>query len=197
MRISHCCLVLCLATILLAAPALASGNLNFTSGSRTLDDDFWEPLEEQDDYGLTVDFGEPNWPVNIAIGYYQSSGDGTVASFPVLGPVDAEGTINEWSLGAHRVWTLRSPVRPFIGGGLTYVETEADLDSALGGTSDDDSSNGVYVEGGVYFRLAEVLNLGVQGRMTEGTDITLFEGDGDADYYQVGLLFGFGWPARR
>jgi hypothetical protein len=199
MRILSRTLVLCLglATLFLPAPALAGGNLNFTSGSRTLDDDFWDPIEEQDDYGLTVDFGESGWPVNIAIGYYQSSNDGTVATFPVVGDVDVEGTINEWSLGAHKVWTFRGPARPFVGGGLTYLETEADLDSALGGTDDDDSSRGIYFEGGVFFRLAEVLNLGLHGRLTEGTDITLFDQDGDADYYQVGLLFGFGWPKGR
>lgn len=198
MRIPVVCLGFCLVALLVSAPASANGNLNFTSGSRTLDDDdFWEPVEDQSDYGMTVDFGEKDWPVNIAVGYYQSSNDGTLTTFPILGDVDVEGTVREWSLGAHKVWTLRNPARPFLGGGLTFVETEAEVDSVLGDSDDQDSSNGVYLEGGVFFRLAEVLNLGLHARLTEGTDITLFDGDGDADYYQVGLLFGFGWPGRK
>ena len=184
--------------LLAMAPAFAGGNVNFTYGTRTLDDeDYWDPVDEPGFYGLTVDFGQDSWPLNIAIGYHQSNDDGNLTNIPLLGAVDAESTINEWSVGAHKEWRLKNPARPFIGGGLTHVETEAEITSALGDTDDDDSGDGVYLEGGVFFRLAEALNLGVEGRLTEGTDITLFDTDGDADYYQFGVLLGFGWPSRK
>ena len=70
---------------------------------------------------------------------------------------------------------------------------DARVDSALGDRSDSDDTNGIYVEGGVYWRLGKAFNLGVHGRLVEGTDVTLFDQDGDADYYQVGALIGFGW----
>lgn len=198
MRFPLVCAAIGIATLLASAPALAGGNLNLTYGTRTLDDeDYWDPVDEPGFYGLTVDFGGDDWPLNIAVGYHQSNDDGNLADLPLLGPIDVEGTMSEWSVGAHKVWTLKNPARPFVGGGLTRLQADARIDSTLGDTDDDDSSAGVYLEGGVFFRLAEALNLGVQGRLTEGTEITLFDSDGDADYYQLGLLLGFGWPARR
>ena len=187
------------ALLLLPAPLLAAGNVNFTYGTRSMQDDAWDDFEidSQTVYGVTADFGGDNWPVNVAVGYYHSSDDGTLATFPILGAVDIDGDLSEWSLGAHKVWKLSNPARPFLGGGVTFLDAEAKVDSAFGDADDDDSTTGLYLEGGVFFRLAGNLNLGLSGRIVEGTDVTLFDVDGDADYYQVGLLFGFGWPASK
>ena len=38
-----------------AQPALAGGNANFLFGLRALDEDDWEPIEEQGVFGVTVD----------------------------------------------------------------------------------------------------------------------------------------------
>jgi hypothetical protein len=190
-------MLLGLSVALLPSPALAGGNVNFTYGARSLDDDSWEPIDEQDAFGLTFDFGAEGWPVNIAVGFFESSDEDTTASFPILGDVDVEGEVSEYSLGVHKVWETRSAARPFLGGGLTRVEADATLDSILGSIDDDDSSTGLYIEGGLFFRIAQVLNLGFHARLVEGTDVTVFDVDGDADYYQLGALIGFGWPGRK
>jgi hypothetical protein len=186
-----------LAALLLPSTAHAAGDVNFSYGWRSLDDDTWDPVDEQDVFGVTVDFGGPEWPVNLAVGYYESEDEGALASVPVFGDVDVEGEVSEWSLGAHKVWRLQGPPRPFLGGGLTRVTGEARLESVLGSAEEDDDSTGVYIEGGVFFRFAEVVNVGFHARVVEGTDVTLFGVDGDADYYQLGVLFGFGWPQSK
>jgi hypothetical protein len=178
--------------LLFSSAALADGNMNFVYGQRSLDQDFWDPTDDQTVFGGTADFGGKNWPVHIAAGYFHSEDDGTLATFPILGSVDLDTELSEWSLGVHKVWKV-GMVRPFVGGGISFVSADADVDSVLGSTSDDDDTTGVYVQGGVYWRLGEWFNLGFDARLLEGTDLTLFDMDGDADYWQIGALLGFGW----
>ncbi|HXU13412.1 MAG TPA: hypothetical protein VN898_15770 [Candidatus Binatia bacterium] len=180
--------------ILISSPcAYADGDVNFGFGSRAMDDeDSWEPTEDQDVFGVTADFGARTWPLHMAVGYYSSSDEGQLANFPVLGPVDLDSEVSEMSLGVHKVWTVKN-ARPFLGGGVTFVDAEADVESVLGQADDDESSTGAYLEGGIFWRLGEAFNLGLQGRFVQGTDITLFDVEGDADYFQIGALIGFGW----
>jgi hypothetical protein len=181
-----------LAAMLLSSAVFAGGNANFLYGTRSMNDDAWEPTDDQEVYGLTVDFGGKTWPVCIAVSYLESGDKGEVASFPILGSVDLDSELSEWDVGVRKIWTVKS-VRPFVGGGLSLIDADADVSSALGSTSDSDDTQGLYVEGGVYWRLGQAFNLGLNGRIVEGTDMTLFDQDGDADYWQVGALLGFGW----
>ena len=183
-----------LGIVVIAVPtaARASGDVNFVYGQRSLDEDFWEPTEDQTVIGAEIDFGGEHWPVNIAVGYWTSEDDGTLASFPILGAVDLDAELSEWSIGVHKVWKA-GIARPFVGGGVSFLDADADVSSNLGDASDSDSTNGIYVEGGIFWRLGSAFNLGLHGRILEGTDLTLFDQDGDADYWQIGGLLGFGW----
>lgn len=181
-----------IAALLLSTAAFAGGDLNFVYGTRSLDDDAWDPTDDQEVYGATIDFGAKGWPLHIAVSYFDSDDKGELASFPILGAVDLDSELNEWSVGVRRTWKPGN-ARPFLGGGLTRIDADADVSSALGSTSDSDSTEGLYLEGGVFWRLGEAFNLGLHGRLVEGTDVTLFDQDGDADYWQIGALVGFGW----
>jgi len=185
-------IVLGLGVAFLSTAVFAGGDANFIYGTRSMNDDAWEPTDDQDVYGLTVDFGGKDWPVYIAVSYFDSEDEGELASFPILGAVSLDSELSEWDLGVRKIWTVKS-VRPFVGGGVSVIDADADVDSAIGSTSDSDDTEGLYVEGGVYWRLGEAFNLGLHGRIVEGTDVTLFDQDGDADYWQIGALLGFGW----
>lgn len=185
-------LMLGLALVFLPTVARADGNVNGIYGQRTLGDDSWEPAEDQELYGVVTDFGGKNWPVHLSVGYFNSEDEGSLANFPILGSVDLDAELSEWTVGVNKTWKS-GIVRPYIGAGVSFIDADADVTSALGEVSDSDDTTGIYVEGGVYWRLGEVFNLGIHGRIVEGTDVTLFDTDGDADYYQIGALFGFGW----
>lgn len=185
-------LLLGLGIVFLSTAAFAGGNANFIYGIRELHDDAWEPTDEQDVYGLTVDFGGKNWPVYLAISYFESEDEGELASFPILGAVDLESEMSEWDIGVRKIWQAGS-ARPFMGGGVAFIDADAEVESALGTAADGDDTEGIYVEGGISWRLGEAFNLGVHGRIVEGTDVTIFDQEGDADHWQLGALFGFGW----
>jgi len=62
--------------------------------------------------------------------------------------------------------------------------------------SDDDSVQGGWVGGGVFWRLGRAFNIGVSARYSKAT-VTFFGVDGEGGGTHLGLLLGWGWPAGR
>ena len=179
-----------LAMVAAATPALAEGNANFVLGGRWLDEDEWEPVEEQGVFGVTVDFGKASWPVHLAAGFMVSSKDEDE------GAVDITGTVSELSFGVLKLWE-EGNVHPYVGGGLAAVSGEVEVEGPGGDASADASSGAIYAQGGVFWRIGRRFNIGGDVRVLFGSDL---EDDGferDADYFQLGLLLGWGWPATR
>jgi hypothetical protein len=189
-------LVFGIAATALAAPALAGDvNLNFYPASaRWLGSDLYDQVDTQYAFGGTVDFGESGWPIHIALGLHTSGVEKEYRS----GPVEKiTAGVSELSFGIARVWATEGRTRPFLSGGLSFVGTGYEFDTVSSGNpDDDDSSIGVWIEGGVYWRLTRHFNLGLFGRALGGTDITLFGIEGDADYWQAGPMLGWSWPPR-
>ena len=179
------------ALLALATPALAGGNANFILGSRGLDKDFWEPVNGQFATGVTVDFGKMEWPIHLETGIMVSVGyeEDFLAA-------DITGSVSELFFGVNKTWEM-GVTRPFIGGGLAAVGAGYEIDGPGGTIDDDDGAGGVYFHGGVYWRLKSRFNIGIDGRFLVGTDVTLFGVEGDADYLQLGMILGWGWPASQ
>jgi len=180
-----------------AAPALAADvNLNwYPFAARSLDQDFWDPIEDQYGGGVTVDMGAPGSPLHFAVGLHGSVGTEDFNNPLLIN--DATGVISELSFGIAKVWETKGSTRPFLSGGLSFVRAEVEADTVLGDVDDNDDSIGVWVEGGVYWRLSPHFNLGLFGRLLAGSNITLFDEDGDADYWEVGPMLGWSWPAKK
>ena len=49
-----------------------SGNINFFLGQKLLDNDDWGDLDQQDTFGVLVDFKPNHWPVSIALDFLGS-----------------------------------------------------------------------------------------------------------------------------
>jgi hypothetical protein len=49
------------------------------------------------------------------------------------------------------------------------------------------------VDWGLYWRLNGSFNIGLSGRFVGGTDVTLGDEEINADYFQAGLILGYGW----
>ena len=188
-------LALIVVIALATAPALAEGNANFLIGVRQLDEDLWDPLDQQVVGGGTVDFGGADWPIHLETGFYGSSDKEDDDSL-LLG---AEVTVNvaEFFFGVNKTWEPGGNIRPYVGGGLASAAADVEIDTSIGDVDDDDSSLGAYVHGGVFWRLGKRFNIGFDARVLTGTDLTLFDEDFDVDYFQGGLVLGFGWPASK
>jgi len=186
-----------LAAVAVIAPARAEDvNLNFYPiAPRYLDKDFWDPIETQYSFGGTVDFGKAGWPLHLAFGLNGSAGDSNNFDPVAIGGVT--GTINELSFGIAKVWDTKGSTRPFVSGGVSFVNARIEADTFLGTVDDKDSTIGGWIEGGVYWRLTPHFNFGLFGRTLLGTKITLFGVDGDADYWELGPMLGWSWPPKK
>jgi hypothetical protein len=187
--------VLVLAAFVPAAHAAATDvNLNFYPVSaRSLNKDFWDPVDTQYAFGGTVDFGHHGAPIHFAFGLHSSIGTQSFSN-PLIN--DTVGTVSELSFGIAKVWETKGRVRPFIGGGASFVQASLALDVPTGTATNRDDSIGWWIEAGVYWRIGRHFDLGFSGRTLMGTSITLFGVDGDANYWQVGPMLGWSWPPR-
>ncbi len=179
---------LCLAVALISTPALAAeGNVNFSLGQRSLDSNDFEPVDQQTFLGVNVDW-DMDWPVNLAGGLYFSSEEDSI------GTTDVTASIIEATFGVMKTWKTNGIMHPFIGGGLGFVQVEAEIDDPLvGGFKEDDTAPALYTEGGVYWRLGSAFNLGVSGRFMTAPGIEIAGEKFDTTYFQVGLMAGFGF----
>ncbi|NOZ67966.1 MAG: porin family protein [Deferribacteres bacterium] len=163
-----------------------SGNANLLIGVKSLDEDDWNPLDEQTEIGIGVDFKQDDWPVSGTIGYLFSSDDDNVMG------VDIEGNTSELYFGVRKIWELPSLVRPFVGGGLALVN--AKLEAAASGVkvTDDDSGIGIWIGGGAYLVLSGNFNIGVEFRYSRA-EVTLFNTDVEAGGLHYGVTAGYHW----
>jgi len=182
---------LVLAMAAAATPALAEGNANFVLGGRALGENDWSPVEEQGVVGVTVDFGKESWPVHLVAGLMASRGEDESMT------LDFDGKVSEISFGVLKIWEIAGgKMRPFIGGGLAAVSAEVEVESFGTSLSVDDKSGAFYAQGGIFWRIGSRFNLGVDARVLRGSDFQIGDDEGSADYEQLGLLLGWGWPAE-
>jgi opacity protein-like surface antigen len=170
-----------------------TGNVNAFLGGKTLDKSDWEPAEKQGEIGVEIDFRPKDWPINIAIDLLGASGEGDFVD-PVFGTIDTfKSRTSEVNIGIRKIWEGLALVRPFIGGGLSFMHAEAEVDiPGVGSDTESDSGAGIWLGGGVYFTLGEHFNLGLEVKYSKA-DVTIAGVDTDAGGTHFGLLAGYHW----
>lgn len=164
----------------------SSGNVNFLLGTKSLDSDDWGPFDEQAEFGVLVDFKQKNWPISMAIDIL-----GSLDKETLLG-VETEGSTSEFDIGIRKIWEVSgSSIRPFIGGGLAFINAELKKNTFVT-VSDDDNGTGIWLNGGVYWTLGQHFNLGIQARYSKA-EVTLFGIDGEAGGTHAGVMLGYHW----
>jgi hypothetical protein len=149
-------------------------------GQRSLDEDDWSPVEDQGALQLEYASESPDAAVGWEVGLGGSSDDDTFGGF------DVTGSTAELYGGVRKTFGSGT-VRPYVGGGLSFINAEVEVGSA----SEDDSSVAMYLHGGVQFLLGDSFALGLDLRALLGSDITIAGVDGDADYGQAALTLGW------
>jgi hypothetical protein len=185
-----------LAAAFLAAPAASadgmSGNTQFLIGQTYLHD-FWKPLDEPSAFGLEVDFAPSESPVHVALGL-NVAGEGKHVSTPYFGETGhVYAGFVEFSAGFLWHPVKHAVARPYLGAGVLRVFAGTGTSSDFWSGGDSDQSFGFYGNAGIFFKVGDTFNIGLDGRLVRGTKITLAGLEGDADYGQVSLLLGFSW----
>lgn len=190
--------------IVLALPGLSradtTGDVNFKPGVKMLDENDWEPVEDQTAVGVSVSWGKETWPVHFLIDYLIS-----VAEDEVSPGVDKQGATAELGFGIQKTWRP-GRTRPFLNGGLALVLADIEFSGSGVSASESDASAGAFVGGGVFWRLGSRFNIGVSARYSTaeatfefldlGGGITLEDLEVEAGGIHTGLILGWGWPGE-
>ena len=163
----------------------SAGAVHVFIGQKFLDEDDWEPIESQLELGIDASMGGDDWPVWINVGLFTANADEELSAVEEI-----EGTTTELSLGINKTWT-RQQFRPFLAGGLAFVNSDVEFRDPDDVFEEEDSGVGLYAQGGGYWRVGSSINLGGMLRYSVFSDD--FEGGG----VHVGLIAGFGWPKAR
>lgn len=164
-----------------------TGNVNFFLGQKALESNDWAPLEDQVAFAVLFDFKLSGWPVSLAVDTLGSYDDITIAGNTV------EGSTAELDIGVRKIWEpAGSSVRPYIGGGLAFINAEVRESYSYYTYSDDDTGMGFWLNGGVYWTLSHHFNLGLDLRYSQA-EVTVFDYDAEAGGTSAGLILGYHW----
>jgi opacity protein-like surface antigen len=165
-----------------------SNNINFFFGQKTLETDDWGDFDQQAEFGILCDFRGQDWPVSIAV--------------ELIGSAKEEGSLTgstgEFAVGVKKIWeSAGTPIRPFVGVGLSSITAKFEEEFDDGTLSSDGTALGYFVEGGVYFTVGENLNIGALVRYSYASvtidDVGYDEFDINAGGTQTGIFIGYHW----
>ena len=191
-RIVLCALALAFLGFQTARAEDMSGNVQFFVGQRWLGDD-WKPVNQPAIFGVEVDFAPASSPIRVALAN-MISGDSATVPGSVLGQT-GDLDIAFFELSAGFLWTplKKGVARPYLGAGVVLMGAGVGSDWNFWDSGDHDHSFGFYENAGVYFKVGDTFNIGMDGRFVQGTKFQFAGQDIDGDYEQVSLLLGFSW----
>ena len=173
-------------------------HFTFMIGERYLDDDEWDPVEDQLAGGIAFDASDSDTGHGFEVGMTYSQDDDDV------GPVDVEGNVADFYAGYRYTFDLdgRDDVEdddfdaddfhPYLAAGGSVVRGEIEVDTPGGNDSDDDFSPAAYIRAGIGVDLGEEARLGLDYRHLFLSDMDIGAID-DADFDQLMLTLGFGF----
>jgi hypothetical protein len=174
--------------LLLVAPLTAScigsgHSVNAYGGTRSLDTDDFDSLDDQTVYGLDAVLKLDLPLMAVEGGWWHAEADESSAG----GLTDPELETDEYFVGLRVVpWDIL--ISPYGSIGATWLDSS--LDST--GTSDSDETLAYYVRLGAAFNIG-FFRLGVDGRALLGSDVELETIDSDLDNVQLTAFLGVGF----
>jgi len=168
-----------------------TGNVNIFLGHKRLDNNDWEPVEEQDEIGIEVDFAKKQWPVNIAVDFMSSKDNKTISG------VNREGETDEFNFGVRKIFSIeKMDIHPYFGGGLAIISGVMSTTMSGVTTSVDGRDLGIWLNVGVYWTLGEHFNLGLDLRRSKAdADFNIGGTDRNVELggRHAGMLLGYHW----
>lgn len=154
-------------------------------GQKTLDDNDWEPVESQVEWGVIADLGRKDSVANLVVSYLSSTDDSNQNG--------ADFTGNSWELGLG----IRKPFRfdagyaPFVEFGAAYVDASLEQ-RVLSPAENSDSAFGIWGGLGVNFAVGERVSVGALLRYT-AAEVALLGADREAGGLHFGVTAGMGF----
>jgi hypothetical protein len=165
-----------------------TGNASLMLGGLSLKNSSWWPAEKQNVAGIQFDVGQADWPLNLAVNVLGGSGEGVI--FAPGGQTTVVSRTGELDLGARGIWAPTKRLRPYLGGGVAFVNATMELDTAAGRSTYSDGGVGIWLDCGVYVTLRDAFNVGLDFRIS-GANIHLDGQDTSTNNGALSLIAGY------
>jgi opacity protein-like surface antigen len=166
-----------------------NGDINFLIAGKSLDKDKWGPTDQQGEAGLLSNWQGRDWPVALAVDLLAANRN---ASISAGGFTEQKAKTSELDLGVRKVWRTDARFRPYAGGGLALASAQIDKTGPGVAVSEHDNGTGVWLDGGVFWTLSEVFNLGFDVRLS-GASVRLYGVERNAGGLHLGMMAGYHW----
>lgn len=201
MKISKSLIVAVL--LLITSPTFAAGgSISLFLGQKNLDSSDWgssnpnlygDSFDQQDEYGVLMDFRGDYWPISLAVDFLDSSHEVDYPDGYVI------ASTNEMNLGVRQIFNIYgTSLYPYAGGGLAFIDAKIEDVYYYGSPcgyydcGDEDSAIGFWAGGGIIWQLPDQFNLGIDVRYSEAT-VTLNGRQYNAGGSHAGMTLGFRW----
>lgn len=168
----------------------ARGRFSALFGKRSIDEDAFTPTDSPGvfavEYSQVPGQGGLGFEFGLGLGFDDEDG----AILPNNSIADRELRQAELYAGL-RAEFRAGPVRPYIGGGGTFLSTTTTIRQGFLQAEEDDSVLGAYLHGGIQADLNDLLFLGLDYRYVFAEDYEFGSSSLTADYDQVSLVIGF------
>ena len=196
LRVAHLAAVLTLLLVVANSPARASGDVNVLFGWCNLADDAWGDLQNGLSTGASIgiqfDYAREGWPVHAAASL------GTCVVKETEEGLGTEVTISDYAAGV--VWFPRKSAKalqPYLGGGMAFIEADIEILTNMPAPAtlvkDGDTTSAFYVHGGFLSRTERNFTFGLDLRLLQGSDLTLFDAAFEPGNFQARLIAGYRW----
>jgi hypothetical protein len=151
-------------------------------GYRSVDEAFWEPVEDQVALGFEVTSERPGKFFGGELGMNLGFGTGKVNGFV------AESSVIEFYAGLRKTWgDLDKRWHPYVGFGASALRASFRLaDFDLG-----DWGIAPYAHAGIHYDVSDRMSVGVDVRSLFASSVNIGGISGDVDYTQVALALGW------
>lgn len=150
-------------------------------------DDFIDPFDDQPAFGVEYSTQSTGSAVGWEIGFQVAQEDDDV----FVG-TNLEFTSTEFYGGIRKTFNQESNFRPYVGGGLSILNAEAEVsDVFLGSDSVDDTVLGIYLHAGIAYSITQTFAIGLDYRIFRADDADWDGVDIEVDYDQFALTLGF------
>ena len=162
-----------------------SGHISGYFGGKKMDSGDWPDIDNHFSMGVMFDIKKDSWPISIALDITDTGGKYKHDGLEDLGHT------TEWYLGVRKIfYDQHSKIQPYIGGGVSFMYAEQELETTTTTTTQDDRGVGGWVGTGTYYEISPSFILGLDVRYSYG-EVTLFNEERDAGGIHVGVIVGY------
>lgn len=162
-----------------------SGHVSGFFGGKKMKSGDWPDIDKHFSMGVIFDIKKESWPVSFVLDITDTGGKHKHDGLEDLGHT------TEYHLGIRKIFVGEdSTFQPYIGGGVSFLYAEQEIETISTTTTQDDRGTGGWAGTGFYYEISPRIVLGLDARYSYG-EVTLFNKERDAGGIHAGFTAGY------